>query len=98
MDTDTVIFSSLILLHVALVAWVHKARPPVSILDKYPTGSVLLSWIITPSLNQAEEPPPEEKYLLLRYKRRVIIQFWCILFTVIFMVAYVYYSVGHIQS
>ena len=97
MDTDTVVFSSLILLHVALVAWVHKARPPVSILDKYPTSSVLLSWIFRPSLKQVAEPPPDEKYLLLRYKRRIIIQFWCIIFTAIFMIAYVNYSVGHIQ-
>ena len=97
MDIDTVIFSSFIILHVALVAWVHKARPPTKVLDKYPTSSVLLSLIFRPSLDQAVEPPPEEKYLLLRYKRRAIIQFWCILFTVIFMIAYVYYSVGHIQ-
>jgi len=97
MDTDTVIFSSLIILHVVLVAWVHKARPPTTILDKYPTSPVLLSWIFRPSLNQAVEPSSEEKYLLLRYKRRVIIQFWCILFTIISMIAYIYYSVERIQ-
>jgi hypothetical protein len=98
MDIDSVVFSSLIVLHIVLVVWVHRARPPESVLGKYPTIPVIISWVYRPSIDKVGEPPPEEKLVLLRYRRRVIIQFWCVIFTVIFMMAYIYFSVGHIQQ
>ena len=72
---DVLIFSGLIMLHVGLVVWVHKARPPLSVLEKYPTIPVLLSWLSHPSLPQVTKIPSEEMFVLRRYKQRVVVQF-----------------------
>ena len=92
---DALIFSGLILLQVVLVAWVYMARPPTEVLRKYPTRSVLLSWLPKYSKSQeVQKAPLAEHKLLSRYKRRIVIQFWSIVLSVLFMCAYIYFSVG----
>ena len=92
---DALIFSGFILLQVVLVAWVHMARPPIEVMSKYPTRSVLLSWLPGYSKSQKVQEAPQAEYeLLSRYKRRVVIHFWSIVLSVLFMCGYIYFSVG----